>query len=187
MMGFLYRGRDGGKQKKDPFGDKTAATGAPFIVGLLSCAQPKILKLYFLKKSLPCFILGIANTYQPVGCSSSLTSLAIDTLMVLKKVKLLSKEKMLPSECLVRTYTASHAGLDLMCVFLHTCCRHRIGGLISTTIYCLIPILMKILTFWLSGADLIRLAGPGWIYVYFPLHSGFLYFQFSSAAYILRR
>ena len=137
-MGFLYRGRDGGKQKKDPFGDKTAATGAPFIVGLLSCAQPKILKLYFLKKSLPCFILGIANTYQPVGCSSSLTSLAIDTLMVLKKVILLSKEKMLPSECLVRTYTASHAGLDLMCVSLNACSfsfTHRSPSHILLTSY----------------------------------------------------
>ena len=87
MMGFLYRGRDGGKQKKDPFGDKTAATGAPFIVGLLSCAQPKILKLYFFEKNLPCFILGIANTYQPVGCSFDIVE-SIDTLTALKKVRL---------------------------------------------------------------------------------------------------
>ena len=135
--GYVQGMRRGKTVKKTHKGIKLLPGSAIHWPGCFLVLDLKIKVMVFLEKNLPFFISGIANTYQPVGCSFDIIE-SIDTLTALKKVRLLVNELILPSDCLMRTYTASHAGLYLMCVSLNACSfsfTHRSPSHILLTSY----------------------------------------------------
>ena len=69
MKGVFTGEETGETEKKDPFGDKTCCRERHSLSGLLSCARPIKFSYGFLKKILPFLFLGIADAYQPFGCS----------------------------------------------------------------------------------------------------------------------